>query len=95
MRGHAVANVVPVIASNRIGTEVSEAASLTFYGSSFISDQHGALVEEASRDRQEVLVHTLDLEECRANRASWGLFRDRRTELYVPLLTLDGETLTD
>jgi N-carbamoylputrescine amidase len=95
MRGHAVANTVPVIASNRIGTEASEAASLTFYGSSFISDQHGALVAEASRDRQEVLVHTFDLEECRANRASWGLFRDRRTELYVPLLTLDGETLTD
>jgi N-carbamoylputrescine amidase len=95
MRGHAVANTVPVIASNRIGTEASEAASLTFYGSSFISDQHGALVAEASRDRQEVLVHTFDLEECRANRASWGLFRDRRTELYLPLLTLDGETLTD
>ena len=92
MRGHAVSNVVPVIASNRIGTEASDDCSLTFYGSSFISDHFGTLVEEASRDRQEVLVHTFDLEVCRAHRASFGFFRDRRTELYAPLLTLDGQT---
>jgi len=92
MRGHAVSNAVPVIASNRIGTETGESCTLTFYGSSFIANHLGELVEEASRDRQEVLVHSFDLEKIRAHRASDGFFRDRRTELYECLLTLDGQT---
>ncbi len=92
MRGHAVSNAVPVIASNRIGTETSERCTLTFYGSSFIANHGGRLVEEASRDRQEVLVHRFDLEKIRAQRASFGFYRDRRTELYEQLLTLDGQT---
>jgi N-carbamoylputrescine amidase len=92
MRGHAVSNAVPVIASNRIGTETGESCTLTFYGSSFIANHLGELVEEASRDRQEVLVHRFDLEAIRGHRASFGFFRDRRTELYESLLTLDGET---
>ena len=92
MRGHAVSNAVPVIASNRIGTEASESCTLTFYGSSFIANHAGRLVEEASRDRQEVLVHRFDLEKIRAERASFGFYRDRRTELYECLLTLDGQT---
>jgi N-carbamoylputrescine amidase len=92
MRGHAVSNAVPVVASNRIGVETSESCTLTFYGSSFIADHEGRLVEEASRDRQEVLVHSFDLEKIRASRASEGFFRDRRTELYECLLTLDGQT---
>ena len=85
MRGHAVSNAVPVIASNRIGT-------VTFYGSSFVANHLGELVEEASRDRQEVLVHSFDLDEIRGHRASFGFFRDRRTELFECLLTLDGQT---
>jgi N-carbamoylputrescine amidase len=92
MRGHAVSNVVPVIASNRIGTETGESCSLTFYGSSFIANHGGTLVEQASRDRQEILVHSFDLEKIRAQRASFGFYRDRRTELYECLLTLDGRT---
>ncbi len=92
MQGHAAANVVAVVASNRIGTETSDGGKLTFYGSSFIADQHGELIAEASRDKREVVTATVDLDRMRANRASWGLFRDRRPDLYRDLLTLDGET---
>jgi N-carbamoylputrescine amidase len=92
MRGHAASNVVPVIASNRIGVEKSDSCTLTFFGSSFIADQNGRLVQEAGREAQAVLVHTFDLEKIRANRAAFGFFRDRRTDLYEELLTLDGGT---
>jgi N-carbamoylputrescine amidase len=91
MQGHAAANALPVVASNRIGTEES-AAKLTFYGSSFIADGSGEKVAEASRDEQTVLTATFDLDALRASRAAWGLFRDRRTDLYDRLLTLDGKT---
>jgi len=90
MRGHAAANMIPVVASNRIGTEETGAVKQTFYGSSFITDGNGALVAEASRDRQEVLTASFDLDALREARASTGLFRDRRTDLYRILLTLDG-----
>ena len=90
MQGHAAANMMPVIASNRIGTEESSAARLTFYGSSFITDEAGALVAEAGRDEQTVLMASFDLDEIREARAGAGLFRDRRTDLYARLLTLDG-----
>jgi N-carbamoylputrescine amidase len=92
MQGHAVSNVVAVVASNRIGTEASDSGNLTFYGSSFIADHLGELIAEASRDQREVLTATVDLDRMRATRASWGLFRDRRPDLYWDLLTLDGET---
>ena len=90
MQGHAVSNSMPVVASNRIGTEESESCHLTFYGSSFIADETGALVAEASRNDQEVLTWTFDLERIRVERAAWGFFRDRRVELYNDLLSLDG-----
>lgn len=91
MRGHAAANIMPVIASNRIGTETApEGTAVTFYGSSFIADHTGQVVAKASRDREEVLVATFDLDEIAAQRASWGLFRDRRPETYRTLATLDG-----
>jgi N-carbamoylputrescine amidase len=89
MQGHAAANALPVVASNRIGTEES-ASKLTFYGSSFITDASGEKVAEAPVDEQAVLTATFDLDALRASRASWGLFRDRRTDLYRRLLTLDG-----
>jgi N-carbamoylputrescine amidase len=92
MRGHAAANMVPVIASNRIGTEESGAVKQTYYGSSFITDGTGALVAEASRDRQEVLTATFDLDALRRARAASGFFRDRRTDLYRCLLSLDGRS---
>jgi N-carbamoylputrescine amidase len=91
MQGHAAANLIPVVASNRIGTEES-AAKLTFYGSSFITDATGEKIAEASVDEQTVLTATFDLDALRLHRASWGLFRDRRTDLYRRLLTLDGTT---
>ena len=82
MQGHAGANLVPVMAANRIGREVGVANEITFYGSSFIADNTGALVAEATRDAEEVLVTEFDREKLAQLRSSWGLFRDRRPELY-------------
>ena len=90
MQGHAAANMVPVVASNRVGVEEGEACSLTFYGSSFVTDGRGALVGEAPRAGEAVVTATFDLDELAAERAGWGLFRDRRPDLYVPVLSLDG-----
>ncbi len=91
MCGHAAANILPVVASNRIGTETApEGVSVTFYGSSFIADQTGQKVATASRDREEVLVATFDLDAIAALRRTWGLFRDRRPEVYGAVATLDG-----
>jgi N-carbamoylputrescine amidase len=90
MQGHSAANVMPIVASNRIGTEES-ASKLTFYGSSFITDGTGEKIAEAPVDEQAIVTATFDLDELRSNRAAWGLFRDRRTDLYQRLMTLDGE----
>jgi N-carbamoylputrescine amidase len=90
MQGHAGANLMPVVAANRVGREEGRTCTITFYGSSFIADATGAKVAEAERDGEAVLVHTFDREALRQQRAAWGLFRDRRPELYGPLLTLDG-----
>ncbi|HEY4331261.1 MAG TPA: N-carbamoylputrescine amidase [Ilumatobacteraceae bacterium] len=92
MQGHAGANLTPLIASNRIGREVGHGGEreITFYGSSFIADQTGAKVAEAGRDDEDVLVASFDLDAARLMRHNWGLFRDRRPDLYGPLLTLDG-----
>jgi N-carbamoylputrescine amidase len=91
MRGHAGANMVPVVAANRIGLETTDGVSMTFYGSSFITDQLGALAVTAERGSEQVLVQTFDLDECRSYRQSWGCFRDRRPDLYGTLTTLDGQ----
>jgi len=90
MRGHAAANVVPVVASNRIGKESSGAVELEFYGSSFITDHTGAIAKSADRTTECVLTATIDLEAVRRYRRDWGVFRDRRPDLYGALLTLDG-----
>jgi N-carbamoylputrescine amidase len=92
MQGHAASNIMPVIASNRIGTERGERWTVTYYGSSFITDQTGALVRQAERTGEAVLTATFDLDELRNYRTAWGVFRDRRPDLYGPLLTLDGHT---
>jgi N-carbamoylputrescine amidase len=91
MRGHAAANIVPVIASNRIGKESSNSVEMEFYGSSFITDHMGAITKSADRTTECVLTATIDLEEVRRYRRSWGVFRDRRPDLYGSLLTLDGQ----
>lgn len=90
MRGHAAANMVPVVAANRIGSETVEGAPMAFYGSSFITNHVGALAAAADRTQEAVLVQSFDLDECRAYRESWGCFRDRRPDLYGALATLDG-----
>ncbi len=91
MQGHAGANMAVLAASNRIGVEENESAAMTFYGSSFVAGPTGEKVAEANRTDQAVITASFDLNEVRAVRAAWGLFRDRRPELYDPLLTLDGE----
>jgi len=91
MQGHAAANMVPVVASNRIGREVGKSCELTFYGSSFITDETGAKIAEANATDQAVITASFDLEENRRRRLNWGLFRDRRPDLYGDILTLDGE----
>ncbi|MCR9255896.1 MAG: N-carbamoylputrescine amidase [Alphaproteobacteria bacterium] len=94
MQGHAAANMVGLIASNRIGTEQHAAAEMTFYGHSFIADGTGAKLAEAGRDDEAVVTASLDLAALRMARASWGFFRDRRPDLYGPVLTHDGKTLS-
>ncbi|MDP5207837.1 N-carbamoylputrescine amidase, partial [Alishewanella sp. SMS9] len=90
-QGHAAANLTPVIVSNRIGTETEGDFSITFYGSSFIADHTGAKVKEANETEETVLVHTFDLDEVAATRRAWGVFRDRRIDIYDALLTKDGK----
>jgi N-carbamoylputrescine amidase len=92
MIGHAVANACYLGAANRIGTEVIEGVEQTFYGASFICDFTGEKLAEGGRKQETVLIATLDLEVARAFRAGMGFFRDRRPDLYTPLLTSDGRT---
>ena len=87
MIGHAVSNVVPVVAANRIGVEAGQ----RFYGSSFIADPRGDKLAELGRDDEGVIVATFDLDALAQTRASWGFFRDRRPELYGVLTTADGD----
>ncbi len=92
-RGHAAANILPVIAANRVGEEVATTdpqLRMRFYGSSFITDHKGKLLAEADRDGTGVLVQRLDLTAMREERLNWGVYRDRRPEMYGPLLGLDG-----
>jgi len=86
MVGHAVSNVIPVAASNRIGEEDGQ----LFYGSSFVAGTDGSFLAELGREETGVRVVTVDLAAIRRERASWGFFRDRRPELYSVLTTADG-----
>ena len=91
MQGHAAANVMPVVASNRIGFESVKGQTNGFYGRSFICDRTGKILSEASRDKEEIITAEIDTEEDHLFRRNWGLFRDRRVDLYKELLTLDGK----
>jgi N-carbamoylputrescine amidase len=91
MQGHAAANVMPLVASNRIGVERGEKYEMTFYGSSFIAGPTGEKVAEADRSSEAVLTASFDLEAIRVQRHAWGVFRDRRPDLYGPIMTLDGD----
>ncbi|WP_281165143.1 N-carbamoylputrescine amidase [Liquorilactobacillus sicerae] len=90
IQGHAAANLIPIVVSNRIGTEMIDDSSIRFYGSAFITDQTGKIVEQADEETTTALIHTFDMERIQETRNSWGLFRDRRPDLYQKILTLDG-----
>jgi N-carbamoylputrescine amidase len=93
-QGHAAANLMPLIASNRIGTEYSKHSPqplhIRFYGSSFIANASGALVTEAPEDAQCVITASFDLDQLRQARDNWFVFRDRRPDLYGPLGSFSG-----
>jgi N-carbamoylputrescine amidase len=91
MQGHSASNIMPLVASNRIGTEQGERWRVTYYGSSFITDHTGAILKQAGRDGEAILTQTFDLDAIRSYRNAWGVFRDRRPELYGPIMTLDGQ----
>lgn len=82
MCGHAAANIIPVVASNRIGVEIEGDSSMTFYGSSFIANEEGDKVCELNRSEEGILVYEFDLDEINKKRVSWGIFRDRRPDMY-------------
>ena len=88
MQGHAACNVMPVVASNRVGFEQGEERAITFYGSSFISDHTGGLLAEMDRASEGVITATVDLAANARYRSAWGLFRDRRPDLYGGLTRL-------
>jgi N-carbamoylputrescine amidase len=92
MRGHAGANIMPLVCSNRIGTETGTLGQVTYFGQAFIAGPRGEIVAEADSSTEGFVTATFDLAEIAELRAHWGVFRDRRPDLYGPLLTLDGAT---
>jgi N-carbamoylputrescine amidase len=88
MQGHSAANLVPVIASNRVGVEADDGIETTFYGSSFITDHTGGKLAEAPREGEAIIYAEIDLQETAKARHAWGLFRDRRPDLYQDILSL-------
>ena len=89
MTGHAAANIIPVIASNRIGTEKEDNSEMTFFGSSFIANEDGDKVVEMDRISEGFITYEFDLNEINFKRQSWGIFRDRRPEMYEALKYMD------
>lgn len=89
MQGHAAANIVPVVASNRIGTETFGDSKITFYGSSFITNEVGAIIAAADHQTEMTITAELDLERIAKYRDYWGIFRDRRPEMYRQIITAD------
>jgi len=94
MQGHAAANIVPLVASNRVGVETDGETSTTFYGTSFIADHTGDVVAEANRSDETFILASFDLEATLEYRQTWGVFRDRRPEMYAALNTMDGKPVS-
>lgn len=90
MQGHAAANIMPLIASNRVGREMQDNSEITFYGSSFIAGPTGELAAEADRTSETFITASFDLDAVAKKRREWGIFRDRRPEMYGTILTADG-----
>jgi len=93
MLGHAAANLIPVLASNRVGIEEDEDSKIIFYGSSFIAGPKGSKLAEAGRTEETVLLAEFDLDELERQRIEWGIFRDRRPDLYKIISSNDGELI--
>ena len=92
MRGHAAANIIPLVCSNRVGTEKGSLGQVTYFGQAFIAGPRGEVLQRADKTSETFVTQAFDLDEIAELRAHWGLFRDRRPDLYKPLLTLDGTT---
>lgn len=92
MQGHAAANMVPLVASNRVGDEMVGDTPGRYYGTSFIAGYTGEILAECPEPVEDVITATIDLDDAASYRGSWGVFRDRRPEMYAPLRTLDGRT---
>ena len=92
MQGHAAANMVPVVASNRVGTEQGVDSEITFYGTSFITGFTGEILAEADRHSETHISQSIDLDAAAAYRDTWGVFRDRRPETYVAMHSIDGRS---
>ena len=90
--GQSALNIMPVVASNRIGREDEEKSSRTFYGSSFITDETGNVVESFDRTEEGILVHAFDLDAIEAKRRDWGIFRDRRPDRYKDIRKRDASS---
>ena len=90
--GHAAANLIPLLAANRVGIEMGKMHTINFYGTSFICDATGAIIGSAGREEEVILTAEFDLVELQKQRIAWGVFRDRRPELYGSLLSLTGTT---
>nr|WP_319492150.1 N-carbamoylputrescine amidase [uncultured Desulfobacter sp.] len=91
MQGHSAANVMPVCASNRIGTESDRDVEITFYGTSFITGNTGEILAQCDRETEDIKIVSFDFKEIENMRAGWGLFRDRRPDEYATIGTLDGD----
>lgn len=91
MQGHLAANLLPVIAANRTGVETDDGITTTFYGSSFITDHTGEKIAKAGRNEETIIYAEIDLEATRKARHSWGLFRDRRPDLYQKIQHLTDD----
>lgn len=85
--GHAAANMVPVVISNRIGKEAEGGTEMSFYGQSFIADNNGVIVECLDDHTEGVVLHTFDLDQLDKERRDWGIYRDRRPDMYKVLTT--------
>jgi len=95
MQGHAAANLMPVVAANRVGTEKDQDSQITFYGSSFIAGSQGNKIAEAGRQEETVILAEFDLDQLEQERLEWGIFRDRRPDLYRLLCSSDGERIVE
>ncbi len=93
LQGHAAANIIPLLVSNRVGVESSGSTTITFYGSSIIADHTGDIVAEANRTEETVILATFDMNLVEQYRRTWGVFRDRRPRMYGVINTIDGQTV--